>query len=222
MLVGCRDKALTPVSTEPTPATTEPAKDVQQEGIADEQRAAAPKIPRPKPDASGKIDLGAMTVQVPEGWKFVTPAGLMRRAQFDVPGPAGAAKTVVFFFGKAGAGSVQGNLDRWTRQFTNKDGSAVVEAVPVEKKIAGFDVTLLDVAGEYRGGMTPTGQPGPALSDQRLIAAIVETPQGPYYIKLVGPADTVSNNKAAFDGMLASITPVPEAAPESEKAAKTN
>jgi hypothetical protein len=55
--------------------------------------------------------------------------------------------------------------------------------------------------------MTPTGQPGEATADQRLIAAIVATPQGPYYIKLLGPDATVAENRAKFDAMLASMQP---------------
>jgi hypothetical protein len=57
--------------------------------------------------------------------------------------------------------------------------------------------------------MTPGGQPGQGTSGQRLIAAIVATSQGPYYIKLLGPEKTVAKNRAAFDGMIASIKPAP-------------
>ena len=75
--------------------------------------------------------------------------------------------------------------------------------------MSGFDVTQIEVAGNYNGGMTPGGQPGQATSDRRLIAAIVATPQGPYYVKLLGPDATVAEARQAFDDMIGSIKPAP-------------
>jgi hypothetical protein len=211
LMTACQSKGPTPKeSAAPATETEKPAADPHAGmGLTPEQQAAVDKIPRPEPDASGKIDLGAIILQVPEGWQFVKPLTLMRRAQFTVSGPAGDAETVVFFMGKAGAGSEQANIDRWIAQFTHEDGSSIVDVTPVEKKVSGFDVTQLEVAGEYNGGMTPGGQPGQGTSGQRLIAAIVATSQGPYYIKLLGPEKTVAKNRAAFDGMIASIKPAP-------------
>jgi len=211
LMTACQSKGPTPKESAASATETEKPAANPHAGasLTPEQQAAVDKIPRPEPDASGKIDLGAIIVQVPEGWQFVKPRTLMRRAQFTVSGPAGDAETVVFFMGKAGAGSEQANIDRWIAQFTHKDGSSVVDVTPVEKKVSGFDVTQLEVAGEYNGGMTPGGQPGQGTSGQRLIAAIVATPQGPYYIKLLGPEATVAENRAAFDKMIASIKPTP-------------
>jgi len=210
---ACERKGPTPNESAPTEATTQAAEPSKpsadpHSGLTPEQQAAIDRIPRPEPDAGGKIDLGAMTVQVPKKWEFVKPKALMRRAQFSVPGPSGDAEAIVFFMGKAGAGSEQRNIDRWISQFTDDSGDRVVDVTPKEKKISGFDVTQLEVAGNYGGGMTPTGQPGQAKPDQRLIAAIVDTPKGPYYIKLLGPDATVAANRDAFNAMLASMTPV--------------
>ncbi len=70
--------------------------------------------------------------------------------------------------------------------------------------MAGLKTTKLEVAGRYAGGMAAGGQPS-AKSDQRLIAAIVESPGGPYYFKLLGPDASVAENRAAFEALLASI-----------------
>ena len=209
-MTACQSKGPTPnEGAAPATETEKPAD--PHAGLDQARRAqeAIAKIPRPEPDASGKIDLGAVTMQVPEGWIFEKPRALMRRAQFKVPGPKGEAESVVFFMGTAGAGSQQANIDRWIAQFTHKDGSRVVDVKPVEKKVSGFGVTQIEVAGEYDGGMTPGGQPGQATSEQRLIAAIVNTPKGPYYIKLLGPDATISENRKAFNDMIASIKPTP-------------
>ena len=173
---ACKGSAPTP---EPAAEAPEAAEAPKPKKLSDtipnltaEQKAAIDRIPRPEPDAEGNIDLGAMTVHVPEAWTFVKPHALMRRAQFDAPGEGGMAEAVVFFVGKNGAGPIDANLNRWIRQFTNDDGTAVVDVVPKERKIAGFDVVDLEVAGNYSGGMTPAGVPGTAKPDQRLVAAI--------------------------------------------------
>lgn len=211
LLTACQSKGPTPnegaaAATEAQKPTADPHAGLD---LRPQHQTAVDEIPRPEPDASGKIDLGSVTVQVPEAWTFEKPRALMRRAQFKVPGSSGEAESIVFFMGTAGAGSEQANIDRWIAHFSHKDGSRIVDVKPVEKKVSGFDVTQIEVAGDYSGGMTPRGQPGQASSDQRLIAAIVGTPQGPYYIKLLGPDATVAENRKAFDDMIASIKPTP-------------
>lgn len=162
-----------------------------------------------KPDASGVIDVGAISFKVPESWKAEAPSSSMRRAQLEASGPAGPAELIVYFFGEQGAGSAKANIDRWVGQFENPDGSPVSNPKQSSSQVSGMSVTKLEVAGKYAGGMGPAGQPTPAKSDQRLIAAIVETPGGPYYFKFLGPSGTVTENAGTFDQLLASIVPSP-------------
>jgi hypothetical protein len=51
------------------------------------------------------------------------------------------------------------------------------------------------------GGGDPVDKP-----DQALLAAIVDSPQGPYYFKLVGAKTTVDANAKAFRSMLESLS----------------
>ena len=37
---------------------------------------------------------------------------------------------------------------------------------------------------------------------QRMLAAVLESPKGNYYLKLVGPEKTIETNKKGFDGWL--------------------
>ena len=48
------------------------------------------------------------------------------------------------------------------------------------------------------------------LSDQRLIAAIVYSNEGPYYFKFLGPNATVTEFRGAFDALLDSIVASPQ------------
>jgi hypothetical protein len=162
-----------------------------------------------QPDASGMIDLGAVAFKVPAKWNAQPPKSAMRRAQLSAPGSAGPAELIVYFFGPQGAGTSQENLDRWIGQFSNPDGSAVSGAKQSSSKVSGMDITRLEVAGQYAGGMNPAGQQQPEQANQRLIAAIVNSQGGPYYFKFLGPSATVTENAAAFDGLISSMVPSP-------------
>jgi hypothetical protein len=155
------------------------------------------------------IDVGAVAFKVPAKWTAQQPSSSMRRAQVSASGSAGPAELIVYFFGAQGAGSAQDNIERWVGQFSNPDGSPVSNAKRSSTRASDFNVTRIDVAGEYAGGMGAAGQPGPAKSDQRLIAAIVDTPEGPYYMKFLGPNASVTENAGAFDELIASISPSP-------------
>lgn len=152
------------------------------------------------------IDVGGLTFDRPEGWIYEHPTSSMRRAELGVRGDEGTAGLVVYFFGDRGAGSAQANIDRWVGQFRNPDGSPLEGVKPNKRKVAGFDVTEIEVAGSYSSGMgddsSQQRQPG-----QRMIAAIVNTSTGPYYFKFFGDDEVVTKNRAAFDGLLRSMQP---------------
>ena len=162
-----------------------------------------------QPDASGIVDVGAVAFKMPAKWKAQAPKSAMRRAQLSAPGSAGPAELIVYFFGPQGAGTSQDNIDRWIGQFSNPDGSAVSDAKIASSKVSGVDVTKLEVAGQYAGGMSATGQHQAGQANQRLMAAIVNAPGGPYYFKFLGPSATVTENRAAFDEMISSIVASP-------------
>lgn len=162
-----------------------------------------------QPDASGMIDVGAVAFKVPAKWSAQPPKSAMRRAQLSAPGSAGAAELIVYFFGPQGAGTSQDNLDRWIGQFSNPDGSAVSDAKQTSSKVSGMDITRLEIAGQYAGGMSPTGQQQPGQANQRLIAVIVNSQGGPYYFKFLGPSATVTENAATIDEMISSIVASP-------------
>jgi len=151
------------------------------------------------------IDIGGLTFRAPEGWEYQHPASAMRRAEFGVRGGDGTAGLVVYFFGNQGAGSPQANIDRWVGQLKNPDGSAITAPEPVKRKIAGFETTQVEAAGTYVGGMGAGSPDGKGRSGQRMIATIVETPEGPYYFKFLGTDKTVVENRKALEGLFASM-----------------
>lgn len=169
----------------------------------------APPSTGAQPDENGVIDVGAIAFKMPGKWSVETPKSGMRRAQLSASGSAGPAELIVYFFGPQGAGTERDNLDRWIGQFSNADGSPVSNAKETSTKTAGGNASKLEVAGRYAGGMSATGQQQAGKAEQRLLAAIVNSPGGPYYFKFLGPDATVTENRAAFDEMIASIVTAP-------------
>jgi hypothetical protein len=162
-----------------------------------------------QPDASGMIDVGGISFKMPGEWQVQRPTSQMRRAQLGASGSAGPAQLIVYFFGPQGAGSTDANIERWIGQFTNADGSPVSDSKKTSSKVAGFEVTKLEVAGQYASGMAGGGQPDAPQAGQRLLAAIVNTTGGPYYFKFLGPSASVTENGAVFDALIASIVASP-------------
>ena len=132
----------------------------------------------------------------PAGWTSRPAASSMRVADFTLPRVAGDAEDgqlTLYYFGGQG-GSVQANLDRWIGQMTQPDGRAskAVATTGTMKTTSGLSVALVDVSGTYVAEVTPGSKERFNKPGFRLRAAVVETPAGPYFVKLTGPAKTLA------------------------------
>jgi len=147
---------------------------------------------------------------VPNTWTRVPAPSDVRAAQWRIPRAASDptdGEVVLFFFGKGKGGSVQDNLDRWYAQVTEPDGRPSRDAgVVTSRTVNGLRVTSLDLPGTYRpspmGGGAAEPRPG-----SRLLAAVIEGDDGPWFFRAVGPDATIAAAKAAFEAMLASVEP---------------
>jgi hypothetical protein len=154
----------------------------------------------------GTLALGPFSVAAPSDWTVKPITSSMRAADFDLPAAAGQeAELIVYYFGEGGAGSTQDNLDRWLGQFTQPDGKPSKDVAKVEKtKLAGQEATIVAVSGHFASMAMPGGS-AVDKQDQAMLAAIVASPSGPYYFKLVGAKKTVDTNAAKFRAMLTSL-----------------
>ena len=155
-----------------------------------------------------RSEAAGLRFAVPEDWARVPAPSDMRAAQFRVPKSAADGEDgelVLFFFGKGKGGSAEQNVDRWTGQFTQPDGKPSKDAAVVTiRTVNGLKETSVDVGGTY----TPAqmGGAGDAVkSGWRLLAAVVEGPEGPWFWRLTGPEATVAAAKARFEALLASL-----------------
>jgi hypothetical protein len=149
-----------------------------------------------------------LTFSKPPEWTPVKTTSSMRVAQFVVPRTAGDTadgEFVLYFFGGSG-GSVEANIDRWIGQMQQPDGrpsSAVANRS--SRTVNGMSLTLVDVTGTYVAEVTPGSTERYNSPNFRLRAAVVNTPKGPYFIKLTGPARTVAASERAFEQFVASL-----------------
>jgi gluconolactonase len=77
-------------------------------------------------------------------------------------------------------------------------------------KVAGHDVTLVDIPGTYKDSPGGPFAGGKTIErpEYRMLAAIVEGPGGSYFLKFYGPASTVETHADGFRKMIESMVPV--------------
>jgi hypothetical protein len=150
--------------------------------------------------------IAALLAESTAGVKWTAPAGWvskgtapMRAATYTV----GDAECVVYFFGQGQGGSVEANLARWNGQFTHNGAPAVAKTA--KRTVHGLPVTTMDVTGVYAGMGGPMMAPQAPQSDYRMLAAIVENPNGNLFVKFTGPVKTVTANEQKFEQLVASF-----------------
>lgn len=148
------------------------------------------------------VDLGVVKLQAHADWQATTPNSSMRKAQFTLPHAANDAEDaelVVYYFGADQGGSVESNLKRWYGQFSQPDSSASEEKARVSREVVdGMNLTVVDLSGTYMG-MGEVNK-----SNYRMLAAVLETSQGPYFFKLTGPEQTVAQQVDSFTAFMKS------------------
>src|SRR5882724_712789 len=152
---------------------------------------------------------GELKYKVPDGWVVEHPASSMRAAQYKLPkadGDTEDANLVLYYFGQGQGGSTEANIDRWINQMQQPDGRPSREKAKSETMtVNGLKVTVVDVAGTYAAEMSPGSGTFTNNPNYRLHAAVVETPKGSYYVKLIGPEKTVTRWDKAFTNYIKSF-----------------
>src|SRR5262249_39873259 len=152
--------------------------------------------------------LAGLAFTTPDGWKSTPPASSMRVAEFTLPRAAGDSEDavlIVYYFGGSG-GSVDANMQSWIGQKQQADGQpASAVATKESRKVNGLTVSLVDVSGTYTAEMSPGSTAHLNKPRFRMRAGVVETSNGPYFIKLTGPQQTVAKWDAAFNRFVSSF-----------------
>lgn len=146
---------------------------------------------------------GELSYTAPGEWIQHPPTSQMRKDQYLMPGPEGkdAAELVVYHFPEMG-GMVQANINRWYGQIQQPDGSDTASRAKTETmQVDGIEVTTVYVTGTYLKPKNPMDMAGPKdeMTGYAMLAAIVETEQGPWFFKATGPEETLTHWRPTFD-----------------------
>lgn len=153
-----------------------------------------------------EVKLGKFTSRAPANWKADGKGNKFRVHQFKVPGPAKGedAEVVVFYFDGGGGGIAQ-NIERWKSMFKPPEGKTLEDVAKVTSfKVGDIKITYLDVSGTYQV-KNPPFDPNAKLEkrpDHRMLSVYFDSEDGPYFIRMVGPAKTIDQGKKGFDDWL--------------------
>ncbi len=151
------------------------------------------------------VKLDNLQSQAPAEWKSEKPQFNTRLHQFRLPkadGDKEDAEITVSYFGQGQGGGLAENLTRWKGQFTPPQGKAIDDVAKVEKmKLGDVEVTQLDISGTYKSRNPPfaANAKEELKPDWRMQAIYIPAKNGPYFIRLIGPAKSVEKHKKSFD-----------------------
>lgn len=154
-------------------------------------------LPLQAADETRVVKVGGLSLTVPKHWKEEPPANRLRLGQFSVPAVEGdkeAAELSIFNFGAGG--TVAEQVTRWNEQFEANGRKAQATTGSIENL---GKYVFVDLSGTYKKPDGPpilrktTPQPG-----SRMLVAMIQTEDGDYFLKLVGPAKTVTAALEAF------------------------
>ncbi len=156
--------------------------------------------------AGTEVTIDGMKSTAPKSWKDVPTTSSMRYKQFSIPRAAGDAfdgELVIFFFGAGQGGGVDQNVSRWKTMFKPPEGKTVDQISKLEStKFGTIKATVLDIRGTYLFKPVPMAPESEPRPNHRMVAAVLETPNGPYFLRFVGPEKTITQHKKDFDAWL--------------------
>lgn len=148
-----------------------------------------------------RADGPPLTFRFPMSWRMSKPTSGMRLAQFQTAGTA-SLSGVVYWFGDGKGGTVAQNMARWIGQFETEAAPADPEPIAVAD---GIRATTLDISGTYVASVRPGSPDKVNQPDQRMLGTVLEVPQGPVFIKLVGDRQAVDKAADAYHAWLKSF-----------------
>ncbi|HEV2947390.1 MAG TPA: hypothetical protein VGX70_08435, partial [Gemmataceae bacterium] len=142
------------------------------------------------------VEIDDLKSTAPANWKSEEVTTKFRTHHFRIPHVAddkSDSELTIFFFGTGSGGSADANVKRWKGMFVPPEGKKIDDVAKVENfKVGNVDVTYLDVQGTYKFKERPFD---PAAKeelrpDHRMLGVVFESPKGPYFFRMVGPAKT--------------------------------
>jgi hypothetical protein len=124
---------------------------------------------------------------VPPDWEEIPPTRQFVLGEFTIPGDGGPARLTL----SSAGGGMEANLDRWRGQFSRGPGDP--EPQTSEVTFDGQKGTLVELAGLFSDGFSREQN-----KDWRMLGVAIPIGDTNYFIKLTGPASTVTPRREEF------------------------
>jgi hypothetical protein len=156
----------------------------------------------------GGLDLDNLTSNLPSGWTKEAPTSSMRLAQISMASVAGdtaKAELVVYHFPGSG-GSSMANIERWQNQYTGPKGEPGPSIAKTDTMMVGLlTVITTDVSGTQLASAAMGMGAAVDKPNYRMVASVIETPSGNWFIKVTGPAKTMAANAANIRSLIKKV-----------------
>lgn len=133
------------------------------------------------------------TLKIAENWESETPANSLRVAQFKLKEHPEFA-VVVSYFGRMD-NNVDENVERWKNQFSQMD---VIENLNLDVE----GLMAVKILGTYKRKPFPMAKDFEETPDYGMLAAIVPSSEGPYFLKLTAPQSLIQAQERIFINVL--------------------
>lgn len=154
--------------------------------------AACMKAPDPAGMGGARLDAAAAApprvgFAAPPGWTAVAPDQSFYLAKWEIEG--GGLASLSWLGTGGGQDFLIANVQRWLGEWQEPGGGAIADYVFDTRDNRGRKTHVLELGGTLTGTRQLGG--GEPRAGWRLYGAVVETGQGPLFLKLIGPADVV-------------------------------
>ena len=157
--------------------------------------------------SGSKLALTGLTMSIPAGWiqETAKPGPMAPKAVFKLPvvegDPTGGSVRITHYPGMKGMD--RQNIDRWISQVRQPNGqpSTRENATMTVKDQGAVRLTIVDITGSVDTSM---GAQTEGKVNHRLIAAIVDHPKGPHFVKASGGVECMKKWEASILAFLES------------------
>lgn len=149
------------------------------------------------PMPKGSFVLADFSMDVPDGWEEMAAANNMRVTQFQIKAHPDY-EVVVSYFGN-NEDMVDANIARWRGQFTKEDS---YELLPVKSN----GPTGVKIFGTFKTKPFPMAEEFTESADYGMLAAILPSKDGPYFLKVTAPKEVIADMESSFTQLLNSYS----------------
>jgi hypothetical protein len=166
--------------------------------------AACMKAPDPagmRSDGGTSGTRPVVDVPAPAEWRAMPPDQSFYLAKWELP--EGAIASVSWLGAGSSTDFIVQNVQRWLGEWQGPGGEPVADYALVKEQNGGLTMHRIELEGTLTGTRQLGG--GDPRPDWRLDGVVIESPRGPLFFKLIGPAAAVTAQRDAVWRVLAGV-----------------